>query len=105
MDSSNIEQRVEIQGLEIIRRYPSDDALSSYPREKLNRNIEAYKAGGELAWIIQECPAGGQSEDKAYMDIQIKDGQLIAGNWIGLDFVVNLETGNVSPAKRGVRPW
>ncbi|MGI1679885.1 MAG: hypothetical protein K6L75_14175 [Cellvibrionaceae bacterium] len=105
MDASNIKQRIEIEGLEIVRRYPSDDVLSDYPREKLNRNIEAYKADGDLAWVIQECPAGGQNEDKAYMDIQVKDGQLIACNWIGLDFIVNLKTGSVSPAKKGVRPW
>lgn len=105
MDNGKIRQRIKIEGLEIIRRYPSDDTLANYPREKLNRNVEAYNTDGELAWVIQECPAGALNEDKAYMDIHIKDGQLIAGNWVGLDFIVNLETGSVSPAKKGVRPW
>ena len=105
MDIGNIKQRINVEGLEIIRRYPSDDALADYPREKLNRNIEAYKADGDLAWLIQECPAGGQNEDKPYMDIQVKDGNLIAGNWVGLDFFVNLKDGSVCPAKKGVRPW
>ncbi|MFM5012888.1 hypothetical protein ACEUB2_09570 [Aeromonas veronii] len=105
MDIGNIKQRIETEGLEIIRRYPSDDVLADCPRGKLNRSVEAYKADGCLAWVIQECPAGAPSEDKPYMDIRVQDGQLIAGNWIGLDFIVNLENGGVSPAKKGVRPW
>ncbi|MFC3702869.1 hypothetical protein ACFOND_14635, partial [Reinekea marina] len=74
MEVAEIKQRIEIEGLEIIRRYPSDEALVDYPREKLNRNIEAHKADGSLVWIIQECPAGGATEDKAYMDMHVEDG-------------------------------
>jgi hypothetical protein len=105
MDSANVRQRINHGGLHIVRTYPSDDELKNYPRDKLNKNVKAYDAKGELAWTIQECPVGGADQDKAYMDIQIKDGQLIAGNWVGLDFVVNLTNGNVSPYKKGVRPW
>ena len=105
MDSANIRQRINLQGLSIIRIYPSDNDLMNYPREKLNRNVAAYKENGELVWLIQECPVGGLDQDKAYMNIQVKDEQLIAGNWVGLDFVVDLKSGNVTPYKIGVRPW
>lgn len=105
MDSSNIKQALIIDGLKIIRRYPSDEDLIGYPREKLNRNVEAYSESNELIWVIEECPAGGTNQDKAYMSIAVQDGRLIVGNWVGVDFVVNLKNGCVSPLKKGVRPW
>jgi len=105
MNNNNIQQSLEFMRLKIIRRYPSDEDLVSYPRSKLNRNVEAYDKKGNLVWVIQECPVGGAEQDKAYMNIWIESEKLLAGNWVGLDFIVNIENGNVSPAKLGVRPW
>ena len=56
MNNNNIKQSLDFMGLKIIRRYPSDDDLMSYPRSKLNRNVEAYDQNGNLVWVIQECP-------------------------------------------------
>lgn len=105
MNNEFARQRISFEGLEIVRLYPSDEMLMEYPRIKLNRNVEAYSPSGELVWIIEECSVGGTDEDKPYMNIFIKNGQLIASNWIGLDFVVNLENGKIRPEKIGVRPW
>jgi len=105
MDESDIRQTLEINGLKIIRRYPSDEDIDSYLQVQLNRNIEAYDGTGKLIWMIEECPVGGDGVDKAYMNIWIENDKLIAGNWIGLNFIVNLENGTVKPANPGSRLW
>lgn len=105
MDEADIKQTLELGGLKIIRRYPSDKDLMSYPRAKLNRNIEAYDCNGNLAWVIQECPVGGEEQDKAYMNIWVENKKLLAGNWLGLDFIVNIDNGTVAAVNLGVRPW
>lgn len=100
-----IRQRLEVGGLIIVRVYPSDEVLNLYPQEGLNRNVYAYDSSGKLVWRIQEAPHGGAGEDKAYMDIRTDDGNLVAGNWIGIDYQVNLNDGVVLPLKQGARPW
>jgi len=105
VDSSWIKQKVEIGDLKIVRKYPPDTKLASYPRNKLNRNIEAYDQNDNLVWVIEEAPDGGENLDKAYMKIWLEDGRLIAGNWIGIDYLVDLDKGSVSPIKTNIRPW
>ena len=105
MDSAEIKQTIEINGLKVIRKYPSDEKLMSYPQEQLNRNIEAYNSNNELVWVIQEAPQGGENQDKAYMHLEIKNDQIIAGNFIGIDYFVNLNNGTVTPVITGSRPW
>ncbi len=100
-----VKQRLELGGLIIVRVYPTDENLNSYPQEKLNRNVYAYDLLGQLIWQIQEAPHGGVEEDKAYMNIKVDDGSLVAGNWIGIDYQVKLDNGMVIPLKQGTRPW
>ncbi len=99
-----IRQKIELQGIVIIRVYPSDDELDDYPQEKLNRNVYAYKVTGELLWEIQEAPHGAE-RDKPYMNIWLDGDKLIAGNWIGTEYFVDLSSGEVKQTKFGVRPW
>jgi len=105
VDRSCIKQVIEIGELKVIRKYPLDEELVTYPQEKLNRNIEAYDQNDNLVWVIEEAPDGGENQDKAYMKIWLEEGRLIAGNWIGIDYLVDLKTGSVSPVKTNVRPW
>ena len=100
-----IKQQLDFEGLRIIRVYPDDDNLDTYPQEKLNRNVYAIDSNGKVVWQIQEAPHGGAGNDKAYMHIMIKKGKLIAGNWIGVDYIVNSESGLVTPCNIGQRPW
>lgn len=111
VDGKNIElpaylkQTLELGDLTIVRVYPSNDELNSYPHNDFNRNVYAYNSSGELVWQIQEAPHGGVGEDKAYMIVKIDKGKLVAGNWIGVDYEVNLEDGTVVPLRKNVRPW
>jgi hypothetical protein len=89
----------------VVRVYPSDEMLNDYPQEKLNRNIYAYNVFGELVWQIQEAPHGGNDEDKAYMDLKIDKDKLVAGNWVGVDYLVSEVSGMVSQAQKDIRPW
>jgi len=100
-----VAQRIDINGLVIIRVYPSDQELEAYPQELLNRNVYAYDSSGQIKWQIKEAPHGGVGSDKAYMDLWLDNGKLIAGNWIGADYIVDITSGDVSQALTGVRPW
>jgi len=105
MDSALIRQTIEIEGLKILRKYPSDEKLMSYPQEKLNRNVSALNENGDLVWTIQEAPQGGEDQDKAYMLISLENGKLVAGNFLGIDYYVNLQDGTVTPKDTNSRPW
>ena len=105
IDRSCIRQTIEIGKLKVVRIYPSDEELVNYPQEKLNRNIEAYDQDDNLIWVIEEAPDGGENRDKAYMNIWLKEDRLVAGNWTGIDYYVDVNTGAVSLVKTNVRPW
>ncbi len=102
---ASIKQCVKVGGMTVVRVYPSDKMLNDYPQDKLNRNVYAYDVSGELVWQIQEAPHGGSGEDKAYMDIKVDGDKLVAGNWIGVDYFVNIANGIVSQAQKDIRPW
>jgi hypothetical protein len=60
----------------------------------LNRNVYLFDAAGRIVWQIEESPDGGV-RDKPYMHVKFQDGVLIAENWIGVDYYVNLTSGKV----------
>jgi hypothetical protein len=100
-----VKQRIDLSDLVILRIYPSDQELGTYPQDLLNRNIYAFDLLGNLKWQIKEAPHGGAGMDKAYMDIRLESGVLIAGNWIGVDYFVDLGSGDVSQTTNNLRPW
>lgn len=62
----------------------------------LNRNLFAFTTQGDLLWQIEESPHGTQ-KDKPYVGLIIsQDGLLVAANWIGLDYTVNVQNGKVA---------
>ena len=63
-----------------------------------NRNIFALSMHGELLWHIDESPHG-TAVDKPYINLHCdKNGLVIAGNWNGLSYSVDLHNGTVSVA-------
>lgn len=61
----------------------------------LNKNVFAYGSNGSLKWEIEESPHGTEN-DKPYVSIFIsEDGKLSAGNWNGVDYLVDLSAGKV----------
>ena len=58
-----------------------------------NRNVFALSIHGELLWQIEESPHGTQV-DKPYVNLYCdKNGTVIAGNWNGVSYSVNLLNG------------
>jgi len=107
-----IKQKIEVCGVYVVRIYPNDDELDSCPQELYNRNVYAYNSDGKFLWQIEEVSEGAKAPKdksyivgKAYMNIWMEKEKLIAGNWIGLDYIVNLKNGKVSPLNKNVRPW
>ena len=81
-----------------------DDGLGrDYRDDSLDRNIYAFTENGEQVWQVQQCPHGGESP-KPYMTISLENKQLIAYNWIGVSYSIDLEIGSVTPYGSG-RPW
>ena len=71
-------------------------------QEQFNRNILAYDSNGKQLWIIQESPFRRQGS-KPYTSIYKEGGKIIAYNALGLEYILDLKSGTVSPS--GNRPW
>ena len=68
-------------------------------KERFDRNVYALSLDGKGVWQIQEAPHGGNVA-KPFMNLRLSDeGRLIAGNWIGVDYEVDLTSGQVSAVK------
>jgi hypothetical protein len=99
----DIENLIELKDMIVIilddnETLPSDSRL-------LDRNIYAFNKQAHEIWRIQQCPHGGE-QPKPYMLIKKNEnGELIASNYIGVDYIVNLNNGSVEPYGSGIRPW
>lgn len=60
-----------------------------------NQNVVAVDETGSKCWTIPECPRGS-AEDKPYMNIYLREGEVRAWNWLGHDFRVDPATGALS---------
>lgn len=81
---------VKVLGKTVVAKVESD------PGNVFNRNVFAFSADGELLWQIEESPHGTET-DKPYVDIGVdKSGNLVAGNWNGVDYFVDIETGKIA---------
>lgn len=85
-----VRQIVEIDNLFVIRVEPPIN-------QNFNRNIYCFSNEPELIWVIEEDKFDG--EENPYVSIFVEDGKLIAGCWKGMDYIVSLETGQISPYK------
>lgn len=80
---------LNFQGLIIVRVEPSIGEI-------YNQNIFAIDNTGKIMWQIVESPHGTEA-DKLYTSISVlAENQLIAGNWNGVDYAVDLDDGSIS---------
>ncbi|MFW3165845.1 hypothetical protein WBQ28_15260 [Pseudomonas syringae pv. syringae] len=64
--------------------------------EVFNRNVFGIAKSGELLWQIEESPHGTQ-DDKPFIDIAVnRDNKLVAGNWNGVAYHVDIGSGKIS---------
>ncbi len=84
-----------------------NDRIIVLSRElSLNINVFCLDVDGNILWKIQECPHGDGA--KPYTNIRMSDaGELIAYNFIGFDYRVDLNTGAVErpPGDQPNRAW
>lgn len=69
-----------------------------------NRNIYAFNNRGEKIWEVQEAP-NLSYEERPFTSIRIENDMLIAHNWVGVEYSINLDKGTVTPYGTGKRPW
>ena len=68
------------------------------PGQLFNRNVFALEADGRQVWQIAESPHGTEA-DKPFMDLRVNDaGELLAGNWNGVQYRVHPDTGALTVA-------
>lgn len=83
-----VAQVVEYHRLIVVRIEPPAGNI-------FNRNVFAFDDDGSIKWQIEESPHGG-GIDKPYMNISISEnGEVIASNWNGIDYIINLDDGSV----------
>lgn len=86
---NSIDKAIELGELLIVM-------LLSTEEERLNRNILAINSKGEIVWQIQESPHGGNYVSKPFTNMWLSSkGELIAGNWNGVDYKVSIESGKL----------
>lgn len=61
-----------------------------------NRNVFAFSERGDPLWQIEESPHGTEN-DKPYVKIiRERDGGLVAYNWNGVDYLVDMANGAIT---------
>lgn len=70
--------------------------MAPEPGQRFNRNVFAFDDQGRQLWQIAESPHG-DAADKPFMDLRVnQQGELIAGNWNGVEYRVHPETGDLA---------
>lgn len=63
--------------------------------QNFNRNVFFVDKSGTVKWQIEESPHGLE-HDNPFMSLWIsKEGNLVAGSWNGVDYCVNLASGEI----------
>lgn len=97
----SISQVLYIEDLIVIRL--DTGKTLKYGDDFLDQNIYAFSLKGEYLWQIEAAPIS--RSPKPYVNLQVIDDKLVADNWLGISFVLNIENGRVEPYKSGIRPW
>lgn len=91
------------ENLTIVRLH--DDKTHGQGDRSMDRNVLAFDQEANFVWKIQEAPHGGDEWPKPYIRLTMQGTKLVASNWIGVDYVADLTTGNVDAGKSEGRPW
>jgi hypothetical protein len=68
-----------------------------------NRNIVCENAQGDIVWRVADVLPG---QDSPFMNIKAYDDEkIIAYNWSGMNYYINIKTGEASIANPEQRPW
>lgn len=98
-----IKEKISIGAITIVRI--DDDKSHGSGDKSLNRNIYAFSDDGLLLWQIQEAPDGGDKWPKPYMSIKREGLNVIVGNWVGTDYLLNLDYATAGCYGSPRRPW
>lgn len=81
-------QQMQVGSLLLLRVEPP-------PGQVFNRNVFAVDADARLLWQIAESPHGTEA-DKPFMSLALDaEGEVLAGNWNGVNYRVDLKTGSL----------
>ena len=70
---------------------------------KCNQNITGENEQGELIWQIEDI---NPLDDSPFSSIRPFDKEkIIAYNWIGMDYFIDIQTGKLELVNKNARPW
>jgi hypothetical protein len=84
---------------------------SKLAKEEAGRNVRAFDANGNLLWQIEASSHGVVQSPNPYTKLTKRnDRSLTAYNVNGIEYVVDLQTGKVTPSSQELgkprsRPW
>jgi hypothetical protein len=70
---------------------------------KFNRNITAENEQGKIIWQVEDmCPLF----DAPFTSIRLFNNEkVIAYNWIGVEYYIDIQTGKTELVNKNARPW
>ena len=72
-------------------------------RFKCNRNIVGENTHGEVIWQVEDVCS---SSDASFVKISPFDNEkIIAYNWLGMDYYIDIQTGKLDFVNKNRRPW
>lgn len=68
-------------------------------KSKCNRNIAGENKHGKVIWQVEDI-------NSPFIDIRpFNKEKIIAYNWIGMDYYIDIQTGKLDLVNKNVRPW
>jgi len=94
----NLEVKTELTcGCVIIKLYKEPF------RYKCNQNITGENEQGEVIWQVEDIDP---LSDSPFTSIRPFDKEkIIAYNWMGIDYYIDIQTGKLELVNKNARPW
>jgi len=98
LDIKSLEVKTELDcGAVVIKLYEVPIGLA------FNRNITGENKQGEVIWQVEDV---WPSSCALFMNIKPFDNErIIAYNWVGMDYYIDIPTGTLDPVNKNARPW
>jgi hypothetical protein len=102
-------KEIDIKDLEIETELDCDSViiqLYKVPyKHRCNRNIVGENKKGEMIWQVEEVNPL-ETSDFPFLSIRpFNKEKIIAYNWLGMDYYIDIQTGKLDLVNKNARPW
>lgn len=89
----DVKDIVVVDDVVVVLQEPPADA------DDVERNIVAFDTHGTQLWTVQQA-SRGHPTPRTYTYIRYENGELIANNWNGYKYTVDIEDGSITKYKK-----